>query len=210
MRTKYRDEVLALVRQLPGAENQDPPLPAFFVNSPEWTSDAETQREMDECHQFASGLSPLPTTSVSYVNIHFWRVALETRNEVLVDTRYEGNTRIRMYEDQQRERRIAYDGRTITYGEWTPTRKWDVRHSSSVRTETQTKCIGETTTPVFRWEECGRRRHFGLAGPRDDRRQVWDYNIVTHTYAEEVREVKTDFDGNVSQGDWRQVRCWTQ
>jgi hypothetical protein len=210
MRTRYRAEVLRLVHQLAGTENQNPPLPAFFVDSPKWASDAATHRELDDFHRFASGLSPLQATSVSDVNIQFWRVVLERHEDVLVDTRYEGNTRIRVYEDQQRERRIAYDGRTVTYGNWTATRQWDVRHSSSVRTERETRKIGETTTPVFRWEECGRRRHFGMAGPRDGRRQVLDHNEVTETYEERTREIRTDFDGQVTYSDWRKVRDWTR
>jgi hypothetical protein len=209
MRTQYRQEVLGLVRQLIGAENQDPGLPTFFVNSPEWRNDAETQREIGNFHRFANNLNPLPTISVSYVDIHFWRVTLETQNQILVDTRYEGNTRIRIYEDQQRERRIAYDGHTITWGNWTPIRQWDVRHSSSTRTESQTVMIGESSRSVFRTEECGGRR-WGIAGPRDGRRQVWDHNEVTRTYQEQRRQIDTDFDGNVSCGNWQAIRTWTQ
>jgi hypothetical protein len=163
MRTKYRQEVRQLVRQLIGNEKQDPQLPVFFVNSPDWRVDVDTQREIDKFHQFARNLSPLPTTSVSHVNIHFWRIIFETRNQILVDTRYEGNTRIQVYEDQQRERRVAYDGRTITYGNWTPTRRWDVQSSSSVQTETVTKKISESTTPVFRREKYGPRQYGLLA-----------------------------------------------
>jgi hypothetical protein len=206
MRTKYRTEVLNLVRQLIGNERQDPQLPVFFVDSPKWGTDAVTQREISEFHRFASNLNPLPTTGVSRVNVHFWRVILEPRNGILVDTRYEGNTRIQVYEDQQRERRTAYDGRTITYGNWTATRRWDVRSSSSNRMETNTQKISESRTPVFRMERRGGWRWFGVAGPRDGRRQVWDHDDVTRTYQTRRREIKTDFDGLVTYGNWQVVR----
>jgi hypothetical protein len=210
MRTRYRQEVLQLVRQLIGNGNQDPQLPVFFVNSPEWRTETDTQREIDEFHRFASNLNALPTTSVSCVNIHFWRVMMETRKEILTDTRYEGDTRIQVYEDQQREERIAYDGRTITYGDWTATRRWDIKKSSSVETETQTRTIRENRKQVFRTEPCGRRRWFDIVGPRDGERQVWDHDDVTHTYETLQRQKNTDFDGKVTYGDWRVVRTWTQ
>jgi hypothetical protein len=207
MRTKYRQEVRQLVRQLIGNENQNPQLPVFFVNSPEWRVDMDTQREIDKFHQFARSLNSLPTTRVSRVNIHFWRITFETRNQVLIDTRYEGNTRIQVYEDQQRERRVAYDGRTITYGNWTPTRRWDVKSASSVQTETATNKISESITPVFRRMKYGSHR-FGLFGPRKCL-QVVDHNIVTTTWQTQQREIRTDFDGNVSYGSWQVIRTWT-
>jgi hypothetical protein len=193
-----------------GNEQQDPQLPVFFVNSPEWRTDSDTQREISEFHQFASNLNPLPTANVSCVNIHFWRITMETRNDILIDTRYEGSTRVQVYEDQQRERRIGYDGRTITYGDWTATRRWDVVSSSSVQNETRTKCVRENRTPVFRTERCGPRRVLGLFGRRIGRKQVWDHDDVTHTYETEEREIKTDFDGEITYGDWRVVRTWTE
>jgi hypothetical protein len=209
MRTEYRQKVLQLVRQLIGNEEQDPQLPVFFVNSPKWETDADTQREIGEFHQFARSLNPLPTTSVSCVNIHFWRVTLETQNQILTETRYDGNTRIQVYEDQQRERRIAYDGQTITYGDWTSTRQWEVQSSSSVQTERTTTVIDRKSTPVCHIEECGPRR-FGFCGPRDGRRQVVDYYVETCTWQTNEREIKTDFDGQVTYGNWRVVNTWTQ
>jgi hypothetical protein len=210
MGTKYRQTILQLVHQLIDNEKQDPQLPVFFVNSPEWRTDADTQCEICKFHQFASNLNPLETAGVSCVNIHFWRVTMETRNGILVDTRYEGNTRIHVYEDQQRERRIGYDGQTMTYGDWTATRRWDITSSSSVRTETNTQTIRENRTPVFRWEKYGPPRYLGLFGPRRGERQVWDHDDVTHTYETRTREIKTDFDGNVTYGNWQVIRTWTQ
>jgi hypothetical protein len=99
MRTKYRQTVLQLVHKLIDNEKKNPQLPVFFVNSPEWRTDADTQREIRKFHRFASNLNPLQTARVSCVNIHFWRVTMEKRNGILVDTRYEGNTRIHLYED---------------------------------------------------------------------------------------------------------------
>jgi hypothetical protein len=80
---------------------------------------------------------------------------LETRNKILIETRYKGNSRIQVDEDQRRERRIPYDGRTITDGDWTSTRRWDVKSSSSAETQTETKLLNQSHTPGFDIEECG-------------------------------------------------------
>jgi hypothetical protein len=208
--TKYRQEVLKVVHQLIGNATQTPRLPVFFVNSPEWRREPDTEREIGEFHRFAKNLNPLPTVSISPVNIQFWRVTIVRRNGVLVDTRFSGRTRTQMYEDQERERRIGYDGRTITYSNWRATQRWDVVKSSSVQTETRTTCISENRRPVFRLEPCGHRRWFGIVGPRDGRRQVRDHDEVTHTYQTKEREIETDFDGEVTYGEWRVVRTWTE
>jgi predicted GTPase len=204
---EYRDLVLNLIRECQGKRRRNsPPLPVFFVDSKKFNTDRETMEQYALFNAFVCGLNPLPTQRVVVPNVQYLRIEKQTRNNILAATRYEGNTRIQQYEDQEREKRTGYDGRTITYSDWTAIRTWENRQSRSSRTETRTKCVNETRTPIFRTERYGGRR-YGFCGPRSTR-QVQCGENVRRTMQEQEREVNTDYDGSVSYGDWQVVREW--
>jgi hypothetical protein len=118
-----------------------------------------------------------------------------------------GNTRIRRYEDQEREKRTDFDGRT-TYSDWKTSCTREERQSSSVRTETKTECAKTTYEPISREKPCGLRR-WGLVGPHDHHKKIKIGEKPVHHMEELQREVRTDFDGHVTYGDWRVIRQWT-
>jgi hypothetical protein len=207
--TQYRRLVLNLICECQGGQvRTPPPLPVFFVDSKKYDTDPETKDQYALLHGFICGLDPLPTQHVAVPNVTYLKVEKETRQNQLANTQFVGNTRIRTYEDQEREKRTGFDGRTITYSDWKAIRTRDERQSSSVRSEKKTQCASETRTPIIHYEACGGRR-WGFAGPRDGRRAVQTGEKVTRQMQELEREVRTDFDGYVSYGDWRVVRQWT-
>jgi hypothetical protein len=158
-------------------------------------------------HGFVCGLSALPTQRVIAPNVQFLRIEKETRTNYLANTRIEGNTRIQTYEDQERERRTGYDGHTITYSDWTAIRTWEKRQTQSSRTETQIVCVNENRQTIFQTEKCGGRRYV-LFGPCDTQ-QVQCGETVTKQMQEKSRQIITDFDGNISYGNWKVIREWT-
>jgi hypothetical protein len=205
---EYRRLVLGLIRESQGQQARNPPpLPVFFVDSKKFNVDRETMDQYALFHGFVCGLNALPTQKLVVPNVQYLKVEKETRKNIHAGTRYEGNTRIQRYEDQEREKRTGYDGRTITYSEWKATRSWENRQTQSSRTETKTECASVTRTPIFRTEKCGGRR-YGICGPRGTR-QVQCGENVTRTMQELARDVRTDYDGHISYGDWRVVREWT-
>jgi predicted GTPase len=243
-RTRYRDEVLKLVRGCQGAAATQPQLPVFFVDSPEWRKDRNTRDELTALHAFICRMDPLPTHAVVAPDVRYLRIEPETRTNVLVNTEIvgdenEGQERIQTYEDQKREKRTAYDGQTITYSEWTGTRRWEVRARSSVRREQETECVSERYEDIIGPIGGGGGGGSGMGGVGAGaaagaavggpvgalvggfvgglfgrRRRLTGVQVVGHkitkTFRQKERLVKTDFDGKISHGDWRILREWTE
>jgi hypothetical protein len=206
--TKYRKLVLKLICECQGGQITNPPLlPVFFVDSKKYNIDRETKDQYALLHAFICGLDPLPTQRVVVPNVSYLKIEKETRQNQLVNTRITGETRIQTYEDQEREKRTGFDGRTITYSEWKAIRTREKQDKSSVRTETKTECANETRDPIIRRISCGGRRYL-FAGPRGHA-DVHVGETVTRQMQELQRKVHTDFDGHISYDDWQVVRNWT-
>jgi hypothetical protein len=130
-------------------------------------------------------------------------VRREERKNILVETQILGpedgdRERIQTYEDRVRETRTAFDG-GITYIDWTATNRWEVRAKSTVRREKDTELVGESREDIteYRW--------FAFV--------KWTVVVgceVTERYRQKERIVITDFDRNVSYGNWRVLRGWEQ
>jgi hypothetical protein len=204
----YRQMVLDLICQCQGQSVQNPPpLPVFFVDSKKFDVDPETKQQYALFHGFVCGLDALPTQKVVAPSVTYLKIEKESRQSILANTRIDGDTRIQTYEDQEREKRTAYDGVTITYSDWKATRTWEDRKTRTRRTETKNECSNETRTPVFKTEHDDNRRYV-VFGPRSSY-QVKCGETVTRHMRQMSREVVTDFDGQVSHGDWRIIRTWT-
>jgi hypothetical protein len=205
---EYRRLVLNLIRECQGSHIQNsPPLPVFFVDSKKWDTDRETKEQYALLHGFVCGLSPLPTQKVVIPNVEYLKVEKETRKNILVNDRIDGDTRILTYEDQEREKRTGYDGSTVTYSEWKRIRTWNQRQTRSSRTEKETICVSENRQPIFQSEKYG-GRHYVVCGPRKSH-QVQCGETVTRKMQERERKIFTDFNGTISYGDWQVIREWT-
>jgi hypothetical protein len=236
-----------LVRECQGEAASQPQLPVFFVDSPNWRTDRDTADELTALHAFICKMDPLPTHDVVAPDVRYLRIEPETRTNILVNTeivRGEGESqeRIETYEDQEREKRTAYDGQTITYSDWRGTRRWEVRARSSMRREEETECVNERYEDILGPIEGGGDGGIGttvikvgvaagavIGGPvgaviggaaavvgglLSARPTVTGVQVVGHkitkTWHEKERWVKTDFDGQVSHGEWRVIREWTE
>jgi hypothetical protein len=205
---KYRRLLLNLVRECQGEQIRNPPpLPVFFVDSKKYDTDQETREQYALLHGFVCGLPALRTTKIVVPNVTYLKVEKQTRRHILAKVEIQGNTRIQTYEDQERDKRTGYDGHTITFSEWKAIRTWQNRQSRSSRTETETNCVSEHREPIFRTEKYGSRR-YGFCGPRSTR-QVKCGETVTRNMEERSRNIYRDFDGNISYGDWKVIRQWT-
>jgi hypothetical protein len=125
----------------------------------------------------------------------------------LLNERVEGDTRIRVFADEAREKRTAYDGHTITYTDWQPTRTWENRQTRSVRTEHKSECEREERKQLWRTKKGD--KIYWLFGPRSERQEP-DGIRVKRYMVEMDRTIETDFDGNVSYGEWRGTAWWTR
>jgi predicted GTPase len=148
-KNQYREQVLKLVRECQGPDATQPQLPVFFVDSPAWATDQETKDELTALHTFVYKMEPLPTHDVVAPDTRYLRIERETQTNILVNTEVVGDERIQTYEDQEREKRTAYDGKTITYSDWTATRRWDNRARSTTNREEAIEVVNEKSEPIL-------------------------------------------------------------
>jgi hypothetical protein len=77
----------------------------------------------------------------------------ETQQGVLIDTQVNGDERTQTFADLEREKRTSYDGGTITYSDWTPTRTWEVKATRSVVKEiVKNELVSERREQRGHWE----------------------------------------------------------
>jgi GTPase SAR1 family protein len=210
-RSQYRDALKKLAVECAGPSVANIPLPMFFVDSTEWQQDRETQDELALLNAFVVGLPPLPTANLVAPNPQWFKIERETKSRVLIGTRDEaisnGTRRIFTYQDQTREKRTGYDGKTITYSDWTKARQWDEQKVRMQEKVVEQKVVNESRTQLWKTEKCGGRR-YGICGPRSTR-QVPAGERVTKTW-QETETIKTiGFDGEVNMGVPRVIRTWT-
>jgi hypothetical protein len=113
------------------------------------------------------------------------------------------------YQDQEREKRTGYEDQSITYSEWKPVKSWTEVQTKTSRTETSTQCVAEERIANSHVEVGPRPYLGGVLGNRP-LYEVVDGEKVIRTMAVMERTVCTDFDGNMSYGDWKTVRTYTE
>jgi predicted GTPase len=242
---RYREEVLKLVHECQGEAATQPQLPVFFVDSPAWATDNDTKDELTALLAFICRMDPLPTHNVIAPDVRYQRIEPEAQMNILVKTEITGDAnvgqeRIQTYEDQAREKRTAYDGKTVTYSDWTATRSWEVRARSSVVRDERTEVVSEKSEDIIGPIGGGGGGGGGLVGTGagaaagaavggpigavvgavfggmfgGGKPQVTGVQVVgrriTKTWRHSERLVKTDFDGHISYGDWRTIREWSE
>ena len=208
-RRKYAEEVRKIPNYCIGY-NANPQIPCFFVDAKRDLSkiDYDTKQEITQINAFAYGLKPISTKGFEYPDVNYFKLIPEIRRNVLIKSSTNGSTRTRTYADQMRNKQISYND-VVSYSNWINTRTWTKVDRKIIREEVQLKIkIGENRTPIYRTEKYGSRR-FGVCGPRKTR-QVYDHTDVTTTYEDRKRTVIRDFDGNVSYGNWVQIRTFTE
>lgn len=105
-------------------------------------------------------------------------------------------TRTRTYANQTRNMQVLPNGE-ISYTPWVNIKTWTKIDKKIVKEEIEEKRkINEVSTKVFR-------------RPRS-RNPLYDHTNVTKTYEDRKRTVFIDYDGNVSYGEWFQIRTYSE
>ena len=202
---EYRQRVIDYIKKLQGCSRINPQMPCFFVDSPYWKEDVDTQRELIRIFEFAHKMDPVPTQQLKVVHPEFKSKEQINEKRVLVSSKLVGSgssqVRINNYEDRVYDKLTDWNN-NVTYSGKTVVRSYNERIESTVSVEK--KVFKETKDEqIFKTEKYGGRR-FGIAGPRKVR-QVLDYILRTTTYTECQRDVITNPDGVVSYGEWRET-----
>jgi hypothetical protein len=211
---EYRTRVQNLIVECVGNGATAPQLPTFFVNSKRFADEQETRDELVAFHAFAYASPVLSTQHVVAPDVRFMRSEEETRINQLVGEKIERQTenircKTLSYEDQRREKKTAYDGKTVTYSEWVPTRRWDEVQYEMTEMEKQYGVkVSELKTEIFRTEKHGGRKYV-LFGPRNSH-QVHDHWDVNTGLIDRQRQKVTNFDGTVNYGDWEVINAYTR
>jgi hypothetical protein len=211
---EYRSKVQDIVMKCMDSQTFRPLLPVFIVNSKRF-NDQKTRDELAAFHAFAIGLSPIPTERVVAPSVRFMKIEIERKKGVLADEKIDvvdANTRLKtlIYEDEQREKRIAYDGTTVGFGEWTriPNTRKEKRLYEKTVVEQKTVLVKETKTEDYRKMKPVIPRYL-FFGPKI-RRYKFDHYDVVKEYQNMERKVITNFNGSVSYGDWTITGTFTK
>ena len=207
----YVSEVRKVANECIGYD-ANPQIPCFFVDSKSDLSklDDDTKQEITQINAFASRFNPLSTKGFKVPNPYYFKLIPEIEDNVLIKEDFNEImlTRTRTYANRVRNKQISYNG-TESYSDWIYTKTWPKIDKKIISEEVQEKIkIGESREPVFRTERSGGRRYV-LVGPRT-KSQVYDHTNVTTTYEDRKRIIIRDYDGNVSYGDWVQIRTYTE
>ena len=206
---EYRQKVIDYIKKLQGCSRINPQMPCFFVDSPYWKEDVDTQRELIRIFEFAHKMNPVPTQQLNVVRPDFKSRELITENRVLVSSKLVGSgasqVRINNYEDRVYYKQTDWKN-NVTYSAKEVKRAYNETKRSTVNVEKKVFVDGTHDTPIFRTEKYGGRR-YGIAGPRRTR-QVFDHTDRKTSYSERERDIITNPDGVVSYGEWRTIRSW--
>jgi predicted GTPase len=238
---KYREKIQEIVVECMGRNEARPQLPAFFVDSKRFDS---CKDDFSALHAFIVQWSPLPTRNVVAPDVRFAKSETETRENILVGQKEEacenGSRKILIYENQKREKKTAFDGKTITYTDW----RWDgnerrkVIQTKTKKKEIKNKILIKTERKnIYRTEDDDGGHHYnpglgaagaaaglifgpiggvlggllGFGGKRESStHEVLDHVEVTRIYQDQEREVIKNYDNSTTYGEWRVIREYTE
>ena len=206
-RRKFADEVRKIANECIGRK-VDPQIPCFFVNAKSDLSklDDDTKQEIININAFAYGNKPISTKGFQVPDVNYFKLITETKENVFIkeEINERALTRTRTYANQTRNKQIAYNGE-VSYSDWVNTKTWTKVDRKTIREETQNRVkVNEVRNQVY--EKHGSRRYL-VAGPK---KQKYVGTDVTTTYEDRKRNVITDYDGNVSYGEWVTIRTYTE
>jgi hypothetical protein len=209
--TTYRELVMQLIRQCNPDISTPPRLPVFFVDSKKYDTDPTTKHEFSKFHQFASGLKPLSTQEVVARDTKYLKVEIETRKNILTTTRIEGDTRIQIFEDQERKKNFGCDGKTISYGPWIATSSREEKQTRSTKIETKIECTESRTEAIMTEKRPFGFSVFGLVKIGGGKPHFECIGNRTIRHMEKLaRNVTIGYDGEVSLGNWTVESQWDQ
>ena len=203
-RLEYAEKVRQIARECIGTDEANPQLPCYFVDAKDDfdSFDINTKNEFALIHAFACGKQPIVSAGFQAPDLNYFKLIPEEKKDVLISETISANgmVRTRIYANQTRNKQISYDG-TVSYSDWVnaSTRK-DVKEKTIKKVPRKVQ-IKQRNEQKWKTVRCG-----GLRGLAGGRKTVLDCVLLITTYQDQIREITTDFDGNVSYGEWKTIK----
>lgn len=151
----------------------------------------------------------MKTTQVEVPNVFYEQVIPEKRDNY----RYKENLlsennmkRTEYFANQSRNKLVDFDG-NIAYSDWKNDKEWEIVKRKIIETENKIgELLNRVTTPIYETKNIC-ERFFGIC-IINDYVQEYKGSKTIETYADKTREKITDFDGNISYGEWKTIRTY--
>ena len=205
---EYKKRVIESIRKYTESDiNVE--LPMFFVDSPNYQNEEKTKAELDRFNEFAFSKNAMRTTQVEVPNVFYEQVIPEKRENY----RYKENLlsennmkRTEYFANQSRNKLVDFDG-NISYSDWKNDKEWEIVKMKKVETEIKNgDLVNSTTEPIYQMRNIC-ERFLGVCIRNDYVKECVGHKTV-NTYVDKTREKITDFDGNISYGDWKIIKTY--
>lgn len=219
-KTQYRQRIIDFIQKLPGCEGIKPQMPCFFIDSKRYDVDEETRSEFMRIFEFAHRQNPVSTQNMAVTSPDYKSKKEEILKNVLVRVSYKGENenkiKILYYEDQKRYK-VTYRNGDVSYTKPETIRTWTKQIKTKVELETKLE-KNQTIKPIYRTRtidgSVGRMvlnfYCLGLIGTGSKQVTEHIYDEITTNFAEYVRKIVTDPDGNVVMGKWKLNKEWKE
>jgi len=205
---EYKKRVIESIRKYTESDI-DVELPMFFVDSPNYLNEEKTKVELERFNEFAFSKNAMKTTQAEVPNVFYEKVIPEKRENY----RYKENLlsennmkRTEYFANQSRNKLVDFDG-NISYSDWKNDKEWEIVKKKIIENEIKKEVLVKTVTnPIYETRNIVKRR-FGIC-IRNDYVQVCVGSKTINTYEDRTREKITDFDGNISYGEWKVIKTY--
>ena len=182
----------------------------FFVDSLNYETDEKTRNELDRFNQFVVSKNSMKTTQAEVPNVFYEKVIREKRDnyrykENLISEN--GMKRTEYFANQIRDKLVDYDG-NISYTDWKNDKQWEIVKNKIIDVETATELVKSVTEPIYGKRNV-RKRILGICYSNEYYDVVVGHKTI-NTYEDRRRNKITDFDGNISYGDWEVIKTYTR
>ena len=205
---QYKKRIIESIRKYTEA-NIEIDLPMFFVDSLNYKTDKKTRTELERFNQFVISKNAMKTTQAEVPNVFYEKVIREKRDnyrykENLISE--EGMKRTEYFANQIRDKLVDYDG-NISYTDWKNDKQWEIVKNKIIEVEPATIIVKTTTEPIYGTKNV-RKRFLGVCYSNEYYKVVVGQKTI-NTYEDRKRNKITDFDGNISYGDWETIKTYT-
>ena len=114
--------------------------------------------------------------------------------------------RTEYFANQSRNKLVDFDG-NISYSDWKNDKEWEIVKKKIIENEIKKEVLVKTVTnPIYETRNIV-ERFLGICY-RNDYVQVCVGSKTINTYEDKTREKITDFDGNISYGEWKVIKTY--
>ncbi len=183
-------------------------LPMFFIDSPNYLNDQNTKAELEKFNSFVTSKIAMKTTQAEVPNIFYEKVIPEIRENY----RYKENVisadqmkRTEYFANQSRNKLIDFDGNT-SYSDWKNDKEWEIVKNKTIEVEYITECTHTETIPIYE-KRNHKTRFLGICIDNEWYDVKVDEKTVK-TFQDKKRDKITDFDGNISFGEYTVIKTY--